>query len=314
MALGPSRGSISKMSEKNLLIGNGLNLRLGIKKLNVEDIKERFVITINRNIPIINVLLNGNYDNKVLDAIDGFKNESIEALASKLYLAIHAAVGNEKWSDNYEIRLQELMKCMAMNAIFYTSAGQIEAEFDETKLLDFDSYENIFTLNYFEFWDKHDVCNYLHGKFNLNNAPKGKDVLIGSINQRQFKPYDALINEMRHAGERVVLINVPDIIFSPDVIEKQELYVIKGLRPSSKLFPAKDLVPSGPRDPYEKLRYIHQLDVFGMSPYGDDSLISELRNLDEINIYVHNSDNEQIKEWKKKLKGCNYHIHDSSEI
>ena len=43
------------------------------------------------------------------------------------------------------------------------------------------------------------------------------------------------------------------------------------------------------------------IDIFGMSPYGDKSLIERISNIQKITIYVYNSKKEEIDEWKKYI-------------
>lgn len=95
--------------------------------------------------------------------IQSSKVDGIESLAGSLYIYIKTHV-TRKWTDNDEIRLQDVVKCIALTSIFFDDMGKICTDYDSKKLLDISEYKEVYTLNYIEFWDKKEECIYLHGK------------------------------------------------------------------------------------------------------------------------------------------------------
>ena len=58
---------------------------------------------------------------------------------------------------------------------------------------------------------------------------------------------------------------------------------------------------------------MEQLDIFGLSPYGDDSLIDVINRMKSVTVYVYNmKTNAQIKVWDKILH-CPHVFVDSTE-
>lgn len=40
--------------------------------------------------------------------------------------------------------------------------------YEQSKMLNIEKYENVFSLNYIDFWDVKNICKYLHGHIELN--------------------------------------------------------------------------------------------------------------------------------------------------
>lgn len=105
---------------KNLLLGNGINARIGIKGLLVLEIKERFRCTMYKYLHLIEALYNITLSKDVCnDIIQASKSEGIESLAGALYIYIKTHV-SKKWTDNDEIRFQDIVNCIALTSIFFT--------------------------------------------------------------------------------------------------------------------------------------------------------------------------------------------------
>lgn len=51
---------------------------------------------------------------------------------------------------------------------------------------------------------------------------------------------------------------------------------VTGVYPSDKLYPADDLFLYRPKELYVDLDSVDELDVFGMSPFGDESIIEKI--------------------------------------
>lgn len=60
-----------------------------------------------------------------------------------------------------------------------------------------------------------------------------------------------------------------------------------GAYPSENLYPADDLFPFEPRKLYEELEDVHEIEVFGMSLYGDADMIRKLNHMEKVIVYVY---------------------------
>ena len=54
-------------------------------------------------------------------------------------------------------------------------------------------------------------------------------------------------------------------------------------------------------DIYKIIDEIDEIEIFGVSPFGDKSLLEKLGNINKVIIYVYNSDYKDIVEWKKYI-------------
>ena len=131
---------------KSLLLGNGINARIGIKGLAVSEIKERFRHNMYRNSLVLEALYGITLSKDLCnDIIQSSKMDGIESLAGSLYtyIKMHA---KQKWTDNDEIRLQDVVKCIALTSIFYDDMGKICTVYDSKKLLNTNEYEKVYFL------------------------------------------------------------------------------------------------------------------------------------------------------------------------
>ena len=82
----------------------------------------------------------------------------------------------------------------------------------------------------------------------------------------------------------------------------------------SNLYPANDLFLYRSKELYAELGQVDELDVFGMSPYGDDDIIDKINSKNKVRVFVYKKDeNEETKIWESKLI-CNHEIYDSSDM
>lgn len=301
-----------KRMVKSLLLGNGINARIGIMGLAVSEIKERFRHNMYRNSFVLEALYGITLSKDVCDnIIQSSKVDGIESLAGSLYIYIKTHV-NQKWTDNDEIRLQDVIKCIALTSIFYNDMGKICTVYDSKKLLDINEYEKIYSLNYMEFWDKKEECIYLHGKIDLDSLGDGQNILLASRERNCFLKYK---NAMDVIGKtnNVKLIDTSNIIFSPDSIPKENLIDVIGVHLSNNLYPADDLFLRSKKELYAQLGDAEELVIFGLSPYGDDSLINVINRMKSVTIYVYNmKTNVEVEVWDKILY-CPHEFKDSSE-
>ena len=112
---------------KGILLGNGINNRIGIDSLSTMDIKNRFQKNMIRYAPMFVSLFNVEISNEISRRIINMSNnKGIELLATSLYKYIKTQ-SKKHWTDNDEIRIQEIITCLSLVSIFYTEKGNILA-------------------------------------------------------------------------------------------------------------------------------------------------------------------------------------------
>ena len=279
---------------RNLLIGNGLNLTNYKENsfLHSSNIYNRFIQNLHSYWDIICKLV---YQNEMdintliyrLDPSDG-----IEKLAGIVFQYIYDnVILNEKFIRNYSYRLVEILGEISIKSIFFEDnifkVPKIEDKYIN-KILN--EYDKVFSLNYIEDWDKNNKVKYLHGnlrKYINSFSDIGSSVLSNNKDYILFK------------ATEYKKIDFRDIVFMPtnDIISKYN-YIIEGLNPGDDLFPADDLFPYEGRDIYKELDNLNNIDIFGMSPDGDDAIINKLKNIKDIKIYVFEMKTKEIEKWK----------------
>ncbi len=282
---------------KSLLIGNGLNLANNNFYLNIDMVKNRFFTELKEKLILFQKALyldELNYDDIYKYIIKEYIG--IEQLAGHLFDYIQAKVNEKrKFNENDNYRTIELIGIIALRALFIIDNQFIEPQVTELYTSKMNKYDKIFTLNYIESWDKNNNCIYLHGnisKFfqNYNGQSVTTNILI---HNPEIKDY---------FKDNPVVLDLGEIIFVPDNKKVNKLsYVGTPYYPSNTLYPADDLFLKESKDIYEDLDNAESLDIFGVSPYGDKSLINKLMKIPQITIYVHNLNELEIMEWKKSL-------------
>ena len=74
----------------------------------------------------------------------------------------------------------------------------------------------------------------------------------------------------------VIEFHPNDIVFPPSEVEKDKMVCVTGIYPSDRLYPADDLFLYRAKELYTDLDLVDELDVFGMSPFGDESIIEKI--------------------------------------
>lgn len=297
---------------KGLLLGNGVNAYLGIKDLSVVCIAERF----RNNIVVYSSIIEKLFGVKIKEDFWESINcrpelLGIETLAGILYKYIKNRKG--RWTDNDEYRMQDVIACVCLTSIFYTKNGKINQSIDRSKIAWMDSYDYIFTLNYTEFWDVDKKCIHLHEEVELSKLGDEKKALLISKDRMNLTEYAKSIENIKKTSS-IIEFNPNEVIFAPEGIEKNKLVCVTGIFPSNKLFPADDLFFYRSKELYTELDKVSELDIFGMSPYGDDSIIDKINSKDSVRVYVYQKDvSEETKEWEKKLT-CPHELLDSAEM
>ncbi len=287
---------------ESILIGNGINIANGNAYLNAENVKKRFLEVLKNKYKLFEKCLGVkelSYDNIINEILKDNSNVCIEQLSGKLFDYFYKLILKDNkfcWNDCY--RLIELIGVISIESLFIVDnkfKAPIITEMYANKIK---KYNNIFTLNYVENWDKENRCIYLHGNINkylseYNNQEIISNILANTLN-------------LNSNDKRYIKLNLKDVIFIPDnkIVDKY-CYVGEGLfcnKCGLEVYPANDLFPdNGKGDIYKCLNDIKNIDIFGMSPYGDKSLIERISNIQKITIYVYNSKKEEIDEWKKYI-------------
>lgn len=244
--------------KENLLIGNGINsnAKLNNESLSRENIRIRFLNNIELNQKeFLEFVDDEDFSNFLEEGIDN----NIEVLAENCFKSF-----SKNLKENEKIKLQKLIEKLSIESIFF------EKEFIKIEIKDYFikqiiKYKNIFTLNYFEYWDKNYICNYLHGKINIeNNKIISHNCIFNCRNDRDKQSKDALF-------------------------------------PSNDLFPSDELKPNSIYNFYSDLENLKSLDIFGMSPEADENILEVISRIKEVRVYIHNMNKEKKDEWKKNI-------------
>ena len=289
-------------------MGNGINAHLKIAGMDMNSIYNRFLNLFDKEAEVLKYVFRGGID------IDGCNEKlrstekiGIESLAKIVY---ESSVDKGNLTVNDEARFQTMITCMAINAIFFDEEGKLPSLFSEDRLPHFISYDSVFTMNYYEFWDKEKVCTHLHGFFDLSAIRNDTQLLFSS----QISRLNEYISIEKNISENVEFVDVKKIVFAPEGINKDKLIAVRGYYPSNKLYPADDLFLVSPRKLYSELDGISEIEVFGLSPFGDESLIDALNKICFVKVYVYDKrNNEEGRIWDEKLR-TEHIIVDSSEI
>jgi hypothetical protein len=264
--------------KRTLLLGNGINQCTSSHIFSPGLIKERFVYQLKTT---YNEIEQSDLKEKVKNTIsiieESIDNSNIEVLAFILYDAVKDAFEKELGflSGNHEQRLKRYLKRIALNSIFINNSTFVEIEITQDIKNCIMRYNSILTLNYYEYWDTDKRAIYLHGK--IGKAVDGKGIV--GYEKCIFSP---LINKPKSKSET--------------------------LYPSEHLYPSKDLYPMGDYVLYKDLDGIDSIDIFGVSPYGDNELIEKIDKIRDKRIFVYNysSNEKEIDEWNKKVNNAKY--------
>ena len=217
-------------------------------------------------------------------------------------------------SDNDIMGLLDSIICCAITSIFYNEDKKLGSKYSENRLPDISSYTNIYTLKYAEFWDVTGRCIYLHGKYDLNSVNEdGKYVLHYSSERLDgYKGYSELVERLK-STYNMCKLETRNIVFSPEFHKKSDMLAV-GCCPSEKLYSSTDLFPRKMVSLYEELSDVHYIEVFGVSPYGDDDIVKKLNTMEKVTVYVYNFEaNKEANDWDRLLT-CPHEIRDSMDI
>lgn len=254
--------------------------------------------------------------NKIIEEYSNVaEDESIEKLVTILEESI---IKNHKgyFTKNDEIRLEDIIVDIGLTSIFFNVKTRINLKRQDVALKLAD-YKNIFTLNYYEFWDENHICKYLHGKFDLSMYDNIKKKILISEKWKNIPEYKKIIDELHKENDIDILYrNNTDVILSSTNKHKDKLNYVAGLYPSNDIYPSDDLLLINCKQLYKELDGIEYLDIYGMSPYGDVAIINKIKNVKNVKVYVYDKEHhdDQLKEWEKILSTTNCKISDSGEF
>ena len=256
--------------KQNLLIGNGINLNTVSNNLDFypDNIEHRFY----------NELNNVKYteeEQELKTHLDRWlkiktnKSKNIEQIANDVYCYIENHILNKEnfTNSNNDIRLKKILIKASINAIFLNNKKFINIEIIDSIKNQLSKYENIYTLNYHEYWDEFDKVEYLHGNIEINNT---MDTYV---------------------------IDSTSCIFSTKLGKEKSKE--SAVYPCDTLLPSTDLHPNGEKKLYEELIGLDMIDIFGVSPSDDEELMAKIKKIDKKTIYIHKMNKNEILKWKK---------------
>lgn len=299
--------------DRNLLLGNGINGHLSIMGLRADDIAKRFAKCLIKASDFFELMFNVRFSTEICGQLySKTSKRGIESLAEVVYDYIVGQLKSRSINDR--MRILDALICCAITAIFYEGNHKLGDDYKIENLPDFSKFKNIYTLNYAEFWDKESRCVYLHGMYDLASVKcNEKEILIYSMERNiGYKGYNDLVEKMQDQYNMCGLYS-REIIFSPEFHKKDEMARL-GSYPSEYLYPAEDLFLHEPRRLYGELDGIERLEIFGMSPYGDEAIIRKLNLMKNVVVYIYNMEsNKETQDWDKKLT-CHHEFKDSLDI
>lgn len=288
-----------QLMQKSLLLGNGINMHFGISDLYLTNIADRFKDVLTNSSPLYECLFGVSFTPALCDSLfSSAPNLGIETLSAEIFKYVYTHMKDQS-TLNSEYRLHNAIKTSAINAIFYNKQNIISiTDFNQAEINVLKKYHSIYSLNYTEFWDTEDLCTYLHGVYEPMDTNSNAPILLYSSKQYRLLEYKKVVINLS-TQYNMLAFNGYNIVFSP-LLDKQKILGLAHY-PAKNLYPAEDLFPYNPPKLYTELDSVSSLDVFGMSPFGDDKLINRLMNIDDLTIYVYRMDNSEVSEWNKLL-------------
>ena len=296
-----------------ILIGNGIN-RLENNKFDSKSIAYRFERVIKKNENLLSKMFITNEE-----SVDFYKKseceqeDNIERLLGKVYNYIKRR--RTKFTVNDRYRLIEILSSISIESIFIQNnkiyMPQIPSKF--INLLK--KYDEVFSLNYYDNINIQKDINHLHGSINIKKIKTSRELMICSEFLYKYNSEYRKIIDEEYIKYKKIFIDARNIILMPEILNyTKQNHFGDGLYPDDNLYPADDLFPSsGMGDLYIKLNNIEALDIFGMSPFGDEDLIKKIQQTKNVTIYVYDLKNSsETEEWIKRVG--NAKLKDSREF
>ena len=273
------QGVQSKSVRQNLLIGNGVNLcsDTGCEFFSQTAIKQRFLTVLESSlleIPFENLRIGIRNAIRLLQESSDANIEELAALVFDVVRRVET-LKNGFFGDNDNQRLKRILKKAAINSIFIDKGQFKKIDIWEKTRLSISKYNNIFSLNYYEYWDIENRAVFLHNKIEREE---------GTSNIK----------------------NAEQCIFSP--LRELPKSQVDALYPSDHLYPANDLVLSVIHELYGPLEGIECIDVFGVSPFGDAELLNYIKKISKKRIFIYEIDknNKEVDAWIQGVGDADY--------
>jgi hypothetical protein len=296
-----------------VLLGNGVNLN-GKNKSDFtnESIAQRFADSLLRHQRILEELFYIGLENEIDTITKLRKNENIEHIVERLYNFIAKQYLSKINKGSLPIavhhRILDMITIIGLDSIFFKNRQINYPDIPDEILNRLKDTNKVFTLNYFEYWDKKDKCIYLHGKYEPKiNNPNGT-ILCDMCRLNILPKYRDLVDPSTILSK---VDTVHKLVMAPISVDKHK---IKVLFPGSNTIPDVDLILGDFL--YKELEeYINtindaneSLHIFGMSPYGDKGIINHITNINNIVIYVFDRKNnsQQETDWRELLPNANF--------
>jgi len=296
------------MSKQNsLILGNGINLIF-------EDYfsSKRIAERIKKMLPIAYEYLG--FENNVvfLDDLEkefDFSNYS-QGIENLLYDCIKFIISKrkngyfKKLTKNNFFELMTLLKKVFINAMFVEEnkiKSLIIPQSTIDKVLSFDS---VYSLNYYEFWDSNGITIHLHGKINYREFNRD-DFIIDETRKDYDLDHSFSIDEFMDRIFHFPIRNMEDLIMLPINynLDKEQAheFQIKNKVYGFLVYP--DFEKKVSNNIYSRLESLDKISLFGVSPLGDSLLLKKLSNISSVTIYVHGIDlnKKEIKAWEKLI-------------
>lgn len=295
----------------NLLLGNGVNLINDNKKFSSNSIAKR----VNKLLPMAFLFFpatkNVFYLEKVKEFID-FENynENIEQLFFDIYKGV---ILDKKFNyfnqmnDKKLLDFVDIIKKVLINAIFMDGIKFIKITVPNIIVNKIKTFNNIFTMNYYEYWDKENKAIYLHKKITYEEYRRS-DFSIDEYKFKRDVDYVDAIETKLSYHMHFPIKNTNDLIMAPSTpsLNKQVMLNLSDSFESINGFYFKNNNPKN-KKLYKELENLKEITIFGLSPFGDDLLIKVIRNIPKVKIYVYNIviNFKEAKKWKEEIPHAN---------
>lgn len=295
------------MKKENLLIGNGINLTVSDYFKN-----NQVAWRIKKMLPTAFDFFEFQYNVAFLKDLEenfDFDNypKSIEDLLYDCFKLIIEKRKHEyfnKLTKNKFYELLTLLKKLFINALFVEDNKLIELELPELIVQEVKSYNNVFSLNYYEFWDERNITNHLHGKLHYQPYDR-EDFGIDDKKMETDIDYAFTIDQMLTGYYYFPITNFDELIMLPirysvdkkQALDFQQKYRVDGFIIHDRFEEIKN------RKLYSELENLSSISVFGVSPFGDEYLLNILSKVPEVIIYIYNITNNlaEVEAWKEKV-------------
>ncbi len=294
------------MKSSNLLLGNGVNINSNVF-FRSEEINKRIEKTIENGIYFLGLQYNLNFLGIIRDNFDFSNNlDNVEVLLGKLFKVVIENKQDyfKQLTEKKFLEVLTLLKIIIINAIFTVDNQLIKLDIPEYIVDKINSYDKIFSLNYFEFWDKTNKSIHLHGKIRYQRFDRD-DFTIDKNREKYYINYASAIDDLLSEKFYFPIVNIDEIIMLPIgyKINKQRINEIQNKYDQFGFVQLKKEQLDNVQKLYEQLNNLEDISLFGVSPFGDKTLIDKLSIIPNVTIYVYNLDENDIEsnEWKKIL-------------